>query len=129
SDDAYFPKLGAFTFLISAESLFSEICGNKVTAYINDLHTAETWDDEFYYNGITNGSERISKFKFRENRETLLPDCFGPFATNLNTWFVRRILSQIKERSMTSSFFGGRLKRTGNHIPHLQSSELFKSWL
>lgn len=31
--DAYFPKSGAFTFPISAESLFSEICGNKVTAY------------------------------------------------------------------------------------------------
>ena len=32
-DDSYFPKSGGSTFLKTVGSHFSEICGNKVTAY------------------------------------------------------------------------------------------------
>ena len=32
-DDSYFPKSGGSTFLKSVGSHFSEICGNKITAY------------------------------------------------------------------------------------------------
>ena len=33
-DDSYFPKSGGSTFLKTVGSHFSEICGNKITAYI-----------------------------------------------------------------------------------------------
>ena len=32
-DDSYFPKSGGSTFLKTVGSHFSEICGNKITAY------------------------------------------------------------------------------------------------
>ena len=34
-DDSYFPKSGGSTFLKTVGSHFSEICGNKITAYIS----------------------------------------------------------------------------------------------
>ena len=36
-DDSYFPKSGGSTFLKTVGSHFSEICGNKITAYILSL--------------------------------------------------------------------------------------------
>ena len=36
-DDSYFPKSGGSTFLKTVGSHFSEICGNKVTAYTRSL--------------------------------------------------------------------------------------------
>ena len=33
-DDSYFPKSGGSTFLKTVGSHFSEICGNKITAYM-----------------------------------------------------------------------------------------------
>ena len=36
-DDSYFPKSGGSNFLKTVGSHFSEICGNKVTAYSNGL--------------------------------------------------------------------------------------------
>lgn len=35
-DDSYFPKSGGSTFLKTVGYHFSEICGNKITAYIID---------------------------------------------------------------------------------------------
>ena len=40
-DDSYFPKSGGSTFLKTVGSHFSEICGNKVTAY-TQLASAES---------------------------------------------------------------------------------------
>ena len=35
-DDSYFPKSGGSTFLKTVGSHFSEICGNKITAYTQE---------------------------------------------------------------------------------------------
>ena len=40
-DDSYFPKSGGSTFLKTVGSHFSEICGNKITAYTS-LHIGLT---------------------------------------------------------------------------------------
>ena len=37
-DDSYFPKSGGSTFLKTVGSHFSEICGNKITAYTLNLY-------------------------------------------------------------------------------------------
>ena len=36
-DDSYFPKSGGSTFLKTVGSHFSEICGNKITAYTQGI--------------------------------------------------------------------------------------------
>ena len=36
-DDSYFPKSGGSTFLKTVGSHFSEICRNKITAYIKKM--------------------------------------------------------------------------------------------
>lgn len=36
-DDSYFPKSGGSTFLKTVGSHFSEICGNKITAYTQNF--------------------------------------------------------------------------------------------
>ena len=46
-DDSYFPKSGGSTFLKTVGSHFSEICGNKITAYtrriVSDL---QDWTED-----------------------------------------------------------------------------------
>lgn len=82
----------------SIELMDSDPMGNGIfrSKYlINGLQTVEIWDDEFYYCGIENGSERIDKCIFSEKREALKPDGFGPFATNLHTQFDRWKITNI----------------------------------
>ena len=40
-DDSYFPKSGGSTFLKTVGSHFSEICGNKITAYTGSFFFEE----------------------------------------------------------------------------------------
>ena len=42
-DDSYFPKSGGSTFLKTVGSHFSEICGNKVTAYSLAISPLSSW--------------------------------------------------------------------------------------
>ena len=49
-DDSYFPKSGGSTFLKTVGSHFSEICGNKITAYI--AKHSETLEDMVVYQAM-----------------------------------------------------------------------------
>ena len=53
-DDSYFPKSGGSTFLKTVGSHFSEICGNKVTAYMD-------YPDYTFYDTLTASREHFGK--------------------------------------------------------------------
>ena len=61
-DDSYFPKSGGSTFLKTVGSHFSEICGNKITAY-----TYRKTHKVFCNLGAKLGINNIQSSEFPEN--------------------------------------------------------------
>lgn len=67
----------------------------KCEYLVNGSQTVEIWDDDFYYCGIKNGSERIDKSSHGEKREALNTNGFCAFGKNLHTQFDRWKITNI----------------------------------